>query len=58
MILEHLEIDLLKPWLEEPGLPEPRQMIRRICPIQVFVHGVLGVGGIRRDRRPQPADRG
>src|SRR5215471_7999938 len=46
MILEDLQIDLLKPGLEKSGLPEPGQVIRAVGSAQILDCRILHVGDI------------
>ena len=46
VILKDLQIDLLEPRLEKPGLPEPGQMVGAVRAAEVLYPRVLRAGGI------------
>src|SRR5262249_41004690 len=46
MILEDLQIKLLKPGLEKSGLPEPGEVVGGVRRAQIFNRGILAVGHV------------
>src|SRR5438132_3169781 len=46
MVLEDLQIDLLEPRLEKPGLPEPCQVVDAVAAAQILYGRILPVGRI------------